>query len=144
MAKAGELDWSELKKSDDYKHTPSALFVNNPSGISPKGEAAPRLAKGEIPPKPTDEEITNAILHNAPKTPSAEEVERHLIRQGLAYTPEQLAEMEEEYQTRLVKSLTMRKVTKFADEEKDWATGKSFNSTLSREEVLKRNMETGE
>ena len=144
-------DWSdlfelntELKKSDDYKHNPTALFVNNPQGIAPKGEAAPRLAKGEVPVKPTDEEIRKAILHNAPRTPSKEDVEMHLLRQGLAYSPEQLKAMEEEYETRLVKSLTMPEVTKFAEEEQDWGTGKSFNSTLSREELLKRNMDTGE
>jgi len=139
MTKAGELNWDELKKNDDYKHNPTALFVNNPTGIAPKGEAAPRLAKGEVPRKPTDEEITKAILHNAPKQPTDEQ-----LFGGGEVSEEEAAKRQQEWETKLQKSLTHAKIGPPVEEEEDWGTCKSFNSTLKREELEKRNMFTGE
>lgn len=137
-------DWSdlfeptELKKSDDYKHNPTALFVNNPQGIAPKGDAAPRLAKGEVPKKPSNEEIAKAILHNAPKQPTDEE-----MFGGGVVSEEEATKRQQEWENRLQKSLTMPSVGTPLDEE-EWGNCKSFNSTLTPEEIAQRNMFTGE
>ena len=139
MAKAGELNWDELKKNDDYKHNPTALFVNNPTGIAPKGEAAPRLAKGEVPVRPTDEQIRKAILHNAPKQPTDEQ-----LFGGGVVSEEEAEARQKAWETSMQKSLTHPTIGKPVEEEEEWGLCKSFNSSLSREELLKRNMDTGE
>ena len=141
MAKAGELSWEELYKSknDEKPHKPTALWVNNPSvGVALKGDAAPRLAKGEVPKKPSNEEIAKAILHNAPKQPTDEQ----LFGGGIV-SEEEAIKRQQEWENRLQKSLTMPSVGAPLDEE-EWGTCKSFNSTLSREELLERNTYTGE
>lgn len=135
MAKAGELCWDELKKNDDYKHTPTALYVNNPQGIAQKGEAAPRLAKGEVPRKPTNEEIAKAILHNAPKQPTDEQ-----LFGGGVVSADTAKKAQTDWEESINKSLTMPNL----NEEEEWGNCKSFNSSLSREELEKRNMFTGD
>lgn len=142
MAKAGELKWDELYKSkkENTTHTPSALWVNDPNiGISTKGEASPLLKKDEIPYKPSNEEITKAILAGAPKQPTDEEMFGQF-----EVTEEQAAKAEKEWNSTITKSLTMPKLGKSVNDEEDWGSGKSFNSTLSREEILKRNMHLGD
>lgn len=137
--KAGELDWSELKKNDEKPHKPTALWVNSPEcGVAPKGPATTRLAKGEVPRKPTNEEIAKAILHNAPKQPTDEE-----LFGGGVVTEEQAQKAQKEWETKLQKSLTMPSIGKPLEEE-EWGTCKSFNSTLSPEELAARNAYTGE
>lgn len=69
MPKAGELDWSELNKAEEeYKHEPTALWAAATyapnEGVDPLiGDAEPINKKGEVPRKPTNEEITKAIMH---------------------------------------------------------------------------------
>lgn len=140
MAKAGELKWDELFKSkkEDAPHLPSALWTNSPNiGAAPKGEAKPRLQKGEIPDRPSNEEISKAILSGAKEKgaqPTDEQMFGHLVP-----TEEQVKKAKEEWENRINKSLTMPNIGAPLDDE-EWGTGKSFNSTLSRAEILKRNM----
>lgn len=144
--KAGELNWTDFYKSknnDDYKHTPQALWVNDPSiGIAPKGDAKPLLAKGEVPKRPTNEQIAKAILANAPKQPTDEEMFGHLV-----VSQEQIDKAKEDFDNKITnffkeaqKQLTGQ--TEVPDEE--WANGTSFNSMLSKEELAKRNMHLGD
>ena len=141
MPRAGELNWDDLYKTnkEDIAHKPSALWVNDPSvGVAPKGEASPVLKKGEVPRKPSNEEIAKAILNNAAekgRQPTDEQLFGHLVP-----TEEQIKQAQEEWENKLTKSLTMPNIGKSLDEEDDWGNGKSFNSSLSREESLKRNM----
>jgi len=131
-------DWSDLYKSkkEDAAHTPTALWVNDPSiGVGPKGQASPVLKKGEVPHKPSNEEITKAILAGAPKQPTDQEMFGQF-----EVTEEQAQKAQEEWENRINKSLTLPNVGKSLDEDEDWGNGKSFNSSLSRDEVLRRNM----
>lgn len=136
MAKAGELSWDELKKSDEKPHKPTALWVNDPSvGIAPKGDAFPRLAKGEIPRRPSNEEIAKAILPSKSSQPTDKELFGHLVP-----TEEQLKKAEFEWENKFnnhFAGLNTKLPTLVEDEE--WGTCKSFNSTLSPEELVKRN-----
>lgn len=131
-------DWSELKKNDEKPHKPTALWVNSPEcGVAPKGPASPRLAKGEIPRRPSNEEIARAILPQKSSQPSNLEMFGHLVP-----TEEQIKKAESEWENKLQKSLTMPSIGKPLEEE-EWGTGK-FNSTLTKEELEKRNMFTDE
>ena len=148
MAKAGELDWSELKKKDDYRHTPSALWVNDSKlGVAPKGDAKPLLAKGEVPVPPTDEEVRAEIMRGMDKPglrqPTDQELFGHLV-----VPQEAIDEAQKAFDTKIADFYAMASKpiaggkTEVDDEE--WANGKSFNSMLNREELLKRNMHLGD
>jgi hypothetical protein len=149
MAKAGELDWSDLlNKSEEYKHTPSALWVNDPSiGVTPKGDAKPLLAKGEVPVAPSNEAITAEIMRGMDKPglrqPTDEELFGHLV-----VPQEQIDAAEKSFETKIADfySTASKPInggqTEVPDEE--WANGKSFNSMLPKEELAKRNMYLGD
>ncbi len=148
MAKAGELDWGEeLKKSDDYVHTPTALWSadqagSKAGGVDPLNKAKPRIKQNEEPYRPTDEEITSAVMYNAPKQPTDEQLFGHLV-----VSEEQLKKAEDDWHNTLQNfySAANAPVLKKNDnEEEEWASGKSFNSTLTEEERLERNMYKGE
>lgn len=62
---------------------------------------------------------------------------------GGVVSEEEATKRQQEWENRLQKSLTMPSVGAPLDEE-EWGTCKSFNSTLSREELLERNTYTGE
>ena len=138
--KAGNLDWSELltKSDKEYKHKPTTLFINNSQGVALKGEAVPRFAKGEVPYRPSNEEIAKAVLHNAPKQPTDVE-----LFGGGVITEEQAKKAEEEWNNKLNKTLTMPNIGKPLEKE-EWGMCKSFNSSLTPEELAKRNIFTGE
>lgn len=148
MAKAGELNWDELKKSDDYKHTVVPLWVNDPSsGIAPKNpNAKPLLKNDQVPDKQSDEEIAEFILRGsqAPgvRQPTDQELFGHLV-----VSEEQVERAKAEFENRMqntIAKLHTPIVGKTYEEEDAWASGKSFNETLSKEELIKRNMFTGE
>lgn len=147
MAKAGELNWDELKKNDDYNHKPTALWVNDPSsGIAPKGNAKPLLAKGETPVPQTDEEI-RAVIMSGMDAPGLRQPTDQEMFGALVVSQEQIDAAEVAYQNKINnfykevnKPLTGQ--TEVPDEE--WGTGKSFNSTLSKSQIAERNRYTGE
>jgi hypothetical protein len=146
MAKAGELDWSEeLNKTDNYAHTPTALWAasqygGGKHGVDPLNKAEPRLKKGEEPYRPSDEEIRAAIMHNAPKQPTDMEMFGHLL-----VTEEQIQKKKQDWENSLQKNIDdLNAPINPGNEDADWGSGKSFNSTLTEEERLKRNMFTKE
>lgn len=63
-------DWSDLMKGD----------VGEPAHpLSKPVKAGPVLAKGEVPRKPTDEEVRKAIMAGAPKQPTDQQMFGHLV-----------------------------------------------------------------
>lgn len=146
MAKAGELDWSELKKSDDkYRHTPTALWSAVPgAGVDPLNKAEKILKDGETPYKPTNEEIAKAILHGANRPgvgqwKDEDELHKEVVSQA------QAEKMQKNWENTFQSFYEAGKAPINEEEQDcDWGTGKSFNSTLSEQERLKRNMYTGE
>jgi len=144
MTKAGELNWDEdLKKSDNYQHIPTALWAadqhgGKQGGVDPLNKAEPKNKKGEEPYKPTNEEIAKAIMHNAPKQPTDEEMFGHLV-----VPEEQLEKAEKEWGNKLqgFYDAATTPINK-SNQDSDWGSGKSFNSTLSEKERFKRNMHT--
>jgi hypothetical protein len=146
MAKAGELDWSELKKNDDYKHTVIPLWVNNPDGITQKDDAKPLLKNNQIPDKQTDEEIRAVIMSGMDRPGLRQPTDEELFGAGVV-SQEQVDRAEAEFNNKIAnffteasKSLTGQ--TEVPDEE--WGCGKSFNSTLSKSQLIERNKYTGE
>jgi hypothetical protein len=145
MAKAGELDWGEeLNKSDNYKHTPTALWAAEESGgkaggVDPLNKAEKRNKDGEEPYRPSNEEIAAAVMHGAQSQPTDEQMFGHLV-----VTEEMAKKSKEDWEGSMNKSLTHPRITKEEDEETEWGSGQSFNSTLTEAERLKRNMHTGE
>lgn len=144
MAKIGELDWSELltKSDEEYKHEPTALWAADQSGgkaggVDPLNKAKPRINPDEEPYRPTDEEIAKAVLHNAPKQPTDEELFGHLV-----VTEEMVKAAEEEWNNKMNKAFDDMKAPIISEENKEheWASGKAFNDSLTREELEKRNM----
>lgn len=144
--KAGELDWSELlnKSEEEYKHKPTALWAAQISsgkayGIDPLSKAKPRIKEDEIPYKPTNEEIAKAVLYNVPKQPTDEELFGHLV-----VTEEMVKKAEEEWNNRSNNAFNAMKapITSKQDQNHEWANGKSFNDSLTREELEARNMFT--
>ena len=134
MAKAGELDWSDLMKGQ----------VGEPEDpkSKPLTYTGPTLKKGEVPVKPSNEEITKAILAGAPRQPTDEEMFGHLV-----VSQEQVDAAKEAFDNKIVdffkeaqKPITGQ--TEVADEE--WGNGKSFNSMLSKSELEERNRFVGE
>lgn len=132
--KVGELDWSDLYKGN----------VGEPEDpkSQPLGYTGPTLKKGEAPPRPTNEQIAKAVLAGAPKQPTDEEMFGALV-----VSQEQIDAAEKAYETKIADFYTMANKpltgkTQVPDEE--WASGKSFNSTLSKEELAKRNMHLDE
>lgn len=149
MAKAGELQWDELltKSDKEYKHKPTALWVNNASlGVAPKGDAKPLLAKGEVPIAPSNEEVTKEIMRgmDAPglRQPTDEEMFGALV-----VSQEQIDAAEKAFETKIADfySMASKPLTGKTEElDEAWGTGKSFNSTLSKSELAKRNMFTSD
>jgi len=143
----GTLDWSEeLQKTDDYRHIPTALWAadqhgGGKQGIDPLNKSEKRIKEGETPYRPTDKEITAAIMHNAPKQPTDEEMFGHLV-----VSEEQVAKAKADWYNKLqgFYDAAMKPVIPEEEQELEWGSGKSFNSTLSDQERLKRNMYTGE
>jgi hypothetical protein len=146
MAKAGELNWDELKKSDDYKHKPTALWVNDPSSVAPKGDAKPLLKNDQIPDKQTDEEIRAVIMSGMDRPGLRQPTDQEMFG-ALVVSQEQVDRAEAEFNNKIANFFTeaskpLTGQTEVPDEE--WGCGKSFNSTLSKSQLIERNKYTGE
>lgn len=146
MAKAGELDWSEeLSKSETYRHAPTALWSATPGcGVDPLNKAEKILKDGEEPYRPSNEEISEHILKGVHNSPQAQwRDEDHLHREIVSQ--EQAEELEKNWENAIqgFYDAARANVVKEPQESK-WGSGESFNSTLSEEERLKRNMFTGD
>lgn len=152
MPKAGELDWSDLHKSkDDYIHEPTALWAadmygGGKHGVDPLNKAKPVNAPGEVPRKPTDDEIAEFILKgrdikgNLPLgQPTDEEMFGHLV-----VTEEQLQKAEHDWENKLndFYKAAQEPIVPSEEQKLSWGEGSSFNDTLTEEERLRRNMFT--
>lgn len=89
--------------------------------------------------KSKNDNIAEAILKNAPKQPTNKQLFGHLVP-----TEEEVKKAEKDWHNKINNSLAIPNIGKLVEDEEEWANGKSFNDTLSREDVLKRNMFTGE
>ena len=143
MAKFGELNWDELKKSDEeYTHEPTALWAadkhgGGKHGVDPLNKSEKLIKNGEIPKGQSDEEIAEYILRGAPKQPTDEEMFGHLV-----VTEEIAKKAESDWQNKqgnLIKALN-EPVIPEDQKDTEWASGESFNESLTEEERLKRNM----
>ena len=148
--KFGELDWSELYKSNDeeYSHEPTALWAADQHsggklGVDPLNKAKPVNAPGEIPRKPSNEEIASYIL----KGLDSEHVgqwkdENHLHKEVV--TQEQAEQLQSDWENALDNFYKAAQAPVVPQDEQklEWGDGGSFNDTLTEEERLKRNMYT--
>jgi len=144
MPKAGELDWSDLyDKTNDQKLEKSKnpkfdwLDYRHPNNKKEQTKAPePILKKGEVPRKPSNEEIANYILkdmaNNSFRQATDKEMFGHLIP-----TEEQICKAEEDYQNKInnfYKTAT-KPIGKPVDE--SWSGGTSFLDSLTPEERAK-------
>ena len=142
-------DWSDFyedKKEETYVHRPSALWVNDSSvGVAPKSNTAePTLKKGEVPRKPSNEEIANYILKGVKSGPLGQWKDSdHLHREVV--TEAQAKELQKNWENAIDNFYkAAQSPVNPQKQDTDWGSGKSFNSTLTEEERLRRNMFTGE
>ena len=149
MAKAGELDWGEeLKKTEEYKHVPTALWAADNSGgkqggVDPLNKAKKINEDGEEPYRPSDKEVSDHIMKGFADSAQGQWKDSEHLHKEIV-TQEQADELEKNWENALQGFYDAAKapVLKKGDEQKEWGSGKSFNSTLTDEERLKRNMHT--
>lgn len=139
MPKAGELSWDELYKSkDEYKHKPTALWGAMASGgktggVDPLNKAEKKVKDGEVPEKPSDEEIRAAVMHNAPKQPTDEEMFGHLV-----VTEEMVKAAQEEWENKMNKSL--QHVDIGDDTAIEWTGREPLTKDMTEEELAEWRM----
>lgn len=173
MAKPGELNWNELFKSNTQKSdlrktntekVPSAQYhMDKPSGtkhknaysgpseeeLKKKKPAEPINKPGEVPRRPTNIEISRAILANMPKQmrqPTHAEMVAAAKQMGLVKTKEDLEKAQKDWENRLNKwheDAAKPIEDQSSPENQAWASGTSFNDSLTEEERQKRNMYVG-
>ena len=166
MSKPGDLKWDDLFKNNEPKSNlrktntekvPSAQYhKDKPVGTlhknaySDQGKvsetpATPINKPGEVPRKPTNIEISQSILANMPKQmrqPTNAEMEAAAQQMGLVKSEEELAQLQKDWENRLndFHSEANKPVeSQLSKTDEAWASGKSFNDTLSEEERTNRN-----
>lgn len=153
MPKPGELNWDELYKSEDssYSHEPSALWAadqygGGKHGVDPLNKAKPVNAPGEVPRKPTDDEIASYILKGADAQGVGQwRDEDHLHKEVVSQEEaEQLQKSWENVFNDHFAQLDKPVEDQLSKDNQEWGSGKSFNDSLTEEERLRRNMFTGE
>lgn len=132
MPKAGELDWSSLMKGDvgEPEHPLS----------KPLDRSGPILKKGEVPTPQSDEEIRKVILSGTDRPGFKQATDQELFGH-LVVPKEELEKMEKKWEGTI--NNWFQEASKAVGDKvapQDWASGQSFNSTLSQEELKKRNM----
>lgn len=140
--KLGELDWSEdLTKSEkEYKHIPTALWAadqygGGKEGVDPLDKSEKRIKEGEVPYRPTDKEISDAVMHNAQRQPTDEEMFGKFV-----VTEEMAKAAQEEWEGRLTKSLTHPKIGD--DTAAEWTGREPLTKGMTEEELAKWRMHT--
>lgn len=144
-------NWDDLYRSNDisYTHTPTALWAAQTyapnEGVDPLiGDAEPINKSGEIPRKPTDEEIAEFILRGTNSKGIRQATDEELFGH-LVVTEEQMKKAEYKWDNKLdLFYKAAKEPINKSNQEYDWGSGKSFNDSLTEEERLKRNMYTGE
>lgn len=155
MAKLGELNWDEeLEKSEEEcVHEPTALWAadmygGGKQGVDPLNKAKPVNAPGEIPRKPSDEEISEFILKGVDVNgssplgqPTDEQMFGHLVP-----AEEELQKAANEWDNKIdgFYKAAQTPIIPKEKEQLEWGDGASFNDSISEEERLKRNMHAKE
>lgn len=138
-------DWSELlEKKEDYQHTPTALWATQQSGgkaggVDPLNKSQKINKDGKEPYRPSNEEIAKFILKGLGNTAQWKD-EDHLHKEIMS--EKDAEEMKKAWENSIQGFYDAARTPIIKDQKTvDWGSGKSFNSTLSEEERLKRNME---
>ena len=166
MAKPGDLKWDDFFKSNEPKSNlqktrtekvPSAQYhQDKPVGtlhknaFSDQGKvsktpAAPINKPGEVPRKPTNIEISQSILASIPKQmrqPTNAEMQAAARQMGLVKSEEELAQLQKDWENRLNdfhNEANKPVEPQLSKTDEAWASGKSFNDTLTEEERSERN-----
>lgn len=139
----GDLNWDVLEKSNDnYEHKPTALWSATKSqGIDPLNNSEPILKKGEVPVRPSNEEVASYILNGANNQwKDSEHLHKEIVSQ------EQAEQLQKDWSNSLDNFYKAAQAPTIpeAKQELEWGSGKSFNESLTEEERLKRNMYTGD
>ena len=130
----GELDWSNLMSGDvGEPEDPRSAPLDKPL-------CEPTLKKGEIPRKPSNDEIASYILKGASNQwKDDDHLHKEIVSQAEA---DQLQKnWENTFQNHFDQ---LNKPVEPQTQEKEWGDGQSFNDSLTDEERLKRNMFTGD
>ena len=147
MAKLGELRWDELEKSDEeYTHEPTALWAadqygGGKEGVDPLNEGKPILAKGEVPPRPSNEEVAAYILKGADlQWKDKDHLHKEIVSQ------DQADQLQKDWDNKLnnIYEAAQTPIIPKEEQTKEWGSGESFNKSLTDEERIKRNMYTGD
>jgi hypothetical protein len=111
--------------------------------------AEPVNKPGEVPRRPTNIEISQAILANMPKQmrqPTHAEQLAWAKQAGLIKSQEELDSLQKDWENRLndfYKTAKKPIENQNSPENQAWGSGKSFNDNLSDEEKTQRNMYVG-
>ena len=137
---------SDLTKSKkEYKHTPTALWAADQAGgkegIDPLNKGEKRLKDGEVPYRPTDKEISDAVMHGISRQPTDQEMFGKFV-----VTEEMAKKAQDDWENKANKAFDEMKAPIVSKEEPtpEWGEGESFNKSLSRKELEERNMFTDE
>ena len=155
MTKAGDLKWDELfkgkqpqqelKKAVNKEHVPAAQHKTVQDQPISKRPVSQINKPGEVPRKPPNVEIAEAILANMPKQmrqPTHAEMVAVAKQMGLQKSPQDLQKAQKEWENKFNDFYAEAKKPVdpegYADES-GWGSGKSFNDGISAEELEKRN-----
>lgn len=150
MAKAGELNWDEeLTKSDNYQHTPTALWAADNSGgkqggVDPLNKAKKINEDGVEPYRPSNKEVSEYIMKGFADSAQGQWKDSEHLHKEIVSEAE-AEEMKKNWENGINNFYKTANAPVLKEEkEVDWGSGESFNSTLTDEERFKRNMYTGE
>lgn len=131
MPKAGELDWSDLMKGN----------VGEPeAALSRPVKTGPVLQKGEVPVRPSDEEVRRTIMAGALRQPTDEEMfGRYVV------TEEQAAAAKAEWENRFTNFFKTKHAPVESQDPKAWGSrGPIEKETLTEEEERIRQIPVNE
>ena len=139
MAKAGELDWTDLMKG---KVGEPEDPLSKPLNKAPN-KGGENVTEEEL--KKEADFIVDGWRAPGIKAPSPEEFEGRLkaMFPDLARTNEEWDQIEHDWKNNMndtFQKLQKSKVQEEPDDLEDWGKSKSFNDALSEEEQLQRNM----
>ena len=150
MAKIGELNWDELTKSvkEEYKHEPTALWAADMYGggkevVDPLNKAEKRLKDGEVPRKPTNEEIAKIIMHGIDRKGIRQATDEELF--GHLVVSEEMAKAaQKEWDNKLNAFYEEANKSITSDTANEWNGREPLTKGMTEEELAKWRMYTGE